>query len=256
MQRYLKIIFAFLISVIFIDNISAASLCSTSEQAELRTAVSNVKVTNQEMEEELDPSMYGFPDSGDETTEIDPPKINYFDISVSNITEKFYIEVTNDYDDTVTRYNNSNSTDDIVTFSWRNINEVTNFTIKVYTSEDTGCPNELMRTITHKLPRLNEYYGYDLCNDAPEFNLCQKYVTFDYVEQAKFMDRINEYLANKEQQDSNVNDDTDNNDNLWERIKDFVVDNKYYFIGGGVALVIAAGVAIVVIVKRKRSLDL
>ncbi len=253
MQRFLKVIFAFLISVIFVSNVGAASVCSTSEQAELRTAAGNIRAMNQEMEEDLDPSIYGFPDAGDETTEIDPPKVNYFDISVSNITDKFYIEVTNDYDKERVRYNNSNSTDDIITFPWRNLEQVTNFTIKVYTSENTGCPNELMRTITLKLPRFNEYYDYALCTDAPEFNLCQKYVTFDYVEQINFLEQITEYLTNKRNQGINANE-YDNS--LWKRIMDFIADNKYYFIGGGAALVIVAGVAVVVIVKRKRSLDL
>ena len=69
MQRIAKIFFSCLLSVIFIANVNAASLCSTSEQAELRTLVSNMRGTYAEAERELGPDEYGMPDAIEGTPE-------------------------------------------------------------------------------------------------------------------------------------------------------------------------------------------
>ncbi len=251
MQRITKMFISFLFSVVFITNISAASVCSTSEQAELRNLVSNMRGTYEEAEEELDPSIYGFPDGEDENADFIPPTRTYFNISITNLSDKFYLEVSNDNDKTKNRYDITDK-DNIIMFPWYNLESVTNFTIKVYTSDNTGCPGELMRTITLKVPRLNEYYNYELCTDIPEFSLCQKFVTYNEIDLGTFMDRIKQYITSKENnQTSNVE-----NDNFWDSFKNFISENKYYVIGGSILLITISGVVVAVIVKKQRSSEI
>ena len=243
-----KILFAFLISVMCLSEVTAASTCTTSEKTELNKIIPNIKGSYEIIEEELDPSEYGILDSKDEESEVDPPKTYYFNINIVNLTEQFYVVVTNDYNDETKTYNYSDVKDGILTFKWENIYEVTNFTIKVYTSRATGCADELQKTIPLRLPRYNEKADYVLCNQAQEFNLCQKFVTFAKMDSRDFIDRVSDYIDEKNEE---LIEKEEKEKNIWEKIKKFVGDNAYVIIAGGVIL-IGTGVGITVIVIRKK----
>ncbi len=263
MQKCLKMMFAFWISVMFVTPVDAAKTCSTSEQAEINSQVSNMRGAYQEMEEPLDPNDYVSPNAEDnepaDVGEVNPndeeilTTLSYFDISITNMTDKFYLVVTNDYDDEKQTFYYSDAKDGIITFPWYNLDAVTTFTIEVYTSNNTGCPNELQRTITVRTPRYNEFYESVACEENPKFNLCQKFVTFDYIESGEFQTRLDAYLK---VDDDNADTPKEKDKNTLEEIKDFVANNKYYFIGGGIAILVIAGVVIAVIVRKQRSSEL
>lgn len=254
MQRFTKIVVAFCISVMCLSSVKAAKTCSNSEQAEINSMLSNIKATYAEKEEDLDPNTYGFPDSVENPDEYEKNlKTNYFEISVTNLSDKFYIIVTNDYNNETNTYSGQNAKDGIASFAWRHLDKVTNFTIKVYTSNATGCPNEEQKTIRLRTPRYNEYSEYNLCMKIPEFNLCQKYVTFKDMDNQEFVSKVYEYIDKKEEQNQQAIKDAKS---WWEKTKDFIKENKYYFIGGAVGLVVVAGVAGAVIVYKRRSSEL
>ncbi len=249
MQRIKNVLFAFGISVIFIANVGAASVCTNAEQAELRTAAGNIRATyeekertetryNDHMEAESDYTYY------------------YLTINITNLSEKFYVEVENDYDKTKKSFNYSDTEDEILSFDWENVYEKpTTFTIKVYSSDKTGCEGELYRTVTVKTPRYNEFSNEAICYQLSDYELCKKWVTYDTIDYEKFNDEVTKYVDKKyDELQKSLGKGTDNS--FWERVKEFVSNNKYYFIGGGAVLIVAAGVAVVVIVKRKRSMDL
>ena len=87
----------------------------------------------------------------------------------------------------------------------------------------------------------------------PEFNLCQKYVTFKEMDNQEFVSKVYEYIDKKEEQNQQAIEDAKS---WWEKTKDFIKENKYYFIGGAVGLVVVAGVAGAVIVYKRRSSEL
>lgn len=248
MQKYVKIIFAFLFSVMFITTVDAAKTCSTSEQAEINSLVSNIRGAYQEREEEVSDDFYDNID-GYYDEETEKPTIPYFEISITNLNNKVYAVVTNDYNDETKTYTYNDVKDGIVTFEWLNLDEIVNFKIEIYTSTDTGCPNELQRAITLRTPRLNEYYNYEICNENPNFNLCQKFVTFEPVDYDTFIEKVNNYNNKKDKKDEA--EDAEEKKDIWEKITDFVTANKYYFIGGGIT-----GVVVAVIVKKQRSSEL
>ena len=171
-------------------------------------------------------------------------------------TEKFYVEIQNDYDKKKTTYGYDDTTDEILSFDWENVyeNPVT-FTIKVYSSDKTGCEGELYRTITLKIPRYNTYSHETICAQYSDNELCKEWVMYNEIDFETFQSQINEYV-DKEYQKLQANIGKEINGSWWKKLKEFVSDNKYYFIGGGAVLIVAAGVAVVVIVKRKRSMDL
>lgn len=254
MQRFTKIVVAFCISVMCLSSVKAAKTCSNSEQAEINSMLSNIKATYAEREEDADPNTYGFPDSVEDPDSYEKNmKIPYFEVSITNLSDKFYVVVTNDVNSDRNTYYGANSKDGITTFDWKNLDSVTNFTIKVYTSENTGCPNEEQKTIRLRTPRYNDFSNYNLCINIPEYELCQKYVTFKEMEADEFVEKAYAYIDKKNAQNEQAIEDAKS---WWEKTLDFIVDNKYYFIGGAVGLVVVAGVAVAVIVYKKRSSEL
>ena len=249
MQRIKNMLFAFGISVIFIANVGAASVCTNAEQAELRTAAGNIRATYEEQERKET--------NYNEHMETEFTHIyHYMKINITNISEKFYVEVENDYDKKKETYNYSNTTDGILSFDWEEVYEKpVTFTIKVYSSDKTGCEGELYRTITLKIPRYNVYSHETICAQYSDNELCKEWVMYNEMDFETFQNEMNEYV-DKEFLKLQGSNGKEINNSFWERVKEFVSDNKYYFIGGGAVLIVAAGVAVVVIVKRKRSMDL
>ena len=244
-----------MISGMFITGVKAAGTCSNSEQAELNKLVSNIRASYQDMERELTPDEYGAPDSyteEEDLEDLEPPKMSYLNIYITNLTDKLYAVVSNDYNEEINTYSYSNAKDGVISFDWYNVEKVANFTIKIYSSNNSGCPDELQKTLKLKTPRINNFYSYDICSQAQEFELCQKYVMFNQMDIVEANTRIIEYLDSKEKEEK----EESKTGNWQDKIKNFVIKNKYYFIGGGVVLVVGIGVGTVVIVKRKRSSEL
>ena len=110
---------AIMLSLICIPNIvNAASSCTYAEQNELYQKAANIKPKVEIVQETLH-----FND-GDVDADI-------FQISVLNITEDFYVVITNNYNSETKTLTYSDVTDGVATYTWRNIDAVTNFTYKV-----------------------------------------------------------------------------------------------------------------------------
>ena len=250
LRKFSFTVFTFLFATI---GVQAASMCDVSEVADLNREVVNIKGNFEEKEGTLDPTEFPPPDSvlSDGTEDEYVGTYNYFQISIVNLSERFYVEVSNDYNREVKTFYYSDAKDGVVTFDWENINAVTKFTIKIYSSDKTGCGGELYRTTTVTTPRRNEYYDYGICSVAEGYYLCDKYVTYPEVEFSTFIDRVTRYVDSKE----NENNPNGDNDSWIEKTGNFIGEHKVIFIVCGVALIIAMGVVVAVIVKKHRSSD-
>ncbi len=256
MRKIIKMVLAFMISGMFITGVKAEGTCSNSEQAELNKLVTKIKATYEAKEEDMDPSQYGHPDSAgaEDEEEFEPPKVSYFDVIITNLDEKLYLVVTNDFNTDRLTLSSSDAKDGVITFQWRNLTQVTNFDIEVYSNNNTGCANELQKTIKVKLPRENEFYYSMFCTNNPDFNLCEKFVTYAPISTETFLERTEKYTAQVIAEEEEKAEEA--NKTWLEKVKDFVVANKYYFIGGGAVVLIGAGVVVAVIVKKRRSSEL
>ena len=58
-------------------------------------------------------------------------KYNYFKVSIINISENFYVEISNDYNRDKLVYQYKDTQDGVITFDWKNLDKVTTFTVKV-----------------------------------------------------------------------------------------------------------------------------
>lgn len=227
---------AFLFATTYVN---ASSKCSVDEIVELNHEVVNIKATYEEIEEEItDLDEYPLPDAVLGTPEEDEyvGYINYFKINLTNLGEKFYAVITNDYNREKITLKYKDIVDGVASFKWEHLDKVVNFTIKIYTSTKTGCEGELYRTMYLKTPRYNGYSEYGYCNNAKDYYLCQKYVTFDNISMGEFVQTLDKYYEkNKEA----------------EPEKSFFEKYKIAFIVGGVLVVALGATGAFVIIKKR-----
>ncbi len=237
-----------LFSFILLESVSATT-CGYEEKAKLNNEISNVKSNYEIKERVLDESEYVVPDAiaGTDEEEDYVATEEYIGVNILNITENMYVEVSNDYNEEVKTYYYQDSSNGNISFDWYNINTVATFTIKVYASSTTGCEGEILKTMSLKLPRYNDYSNYSVCEGLTDYYLCQRYVTFSEVDFDTFITRIDK------QYDRNGSSEGEKKQDKWYfKVKDFIVDHKVAFIAGGVVLIVGVGGATFVIIKRRR----
>lgn len=200
-----KAITFIVIMFLFSIRVSAASSCTYQEQSELNSKAANVKISYEAVENKVV--------TGEEYY-ID----RYIKVTIANVTEDLYVKIKNDYNSDQLTYNSSDAKDDIITFNWKNIDEVTNFTLQVYTSINTKCPNERLKTIYLTTPRYNEFSRREICVEQPDFYLCQTFVTFAPIDDTKFTNQITKYL----------NDEVDNKGEVKEEPQDKTITDVIF----------------------------
>lgn len=256
MQKLKFLIFAFVISVCVIGGVNAEA-CDNAKKAELNSLVSNISVSYEEETGVLDRSEYEIPDAliGTPEAETFVGTYTYFEITVLNITDDVYVEVTDDYTGEKKVYQYGDTDNGILRIEWKNIGNVATFTFKVFASSKSECEGDRLRTLYLTVPRLNEYYGYDICDDAEGFYLCEKYTTSTTdVGFYDFLDRVEAYIAGEVDKDGDAIDE-DEDKGVFQSILDFVSENKVYFIVGIVVIIVVGGLSYVVI-KKRRSEDI
>lgn len=231
----MKKIVAFIIALLFLNiNVSAASLCSYQEQSTINNKAANIKAT-------YDISMVYH---GDEAV---GHREHFFTISVTNVTEEFYLVIKNDFDNEEVIYRSSDAVNGIITIKWTNVSKVTNFTIQVYTTNKTSCPDERYKTFYLTLPRYNEYYGRSLCIDNPDFYLCKEFVMFDEMDETEFVAKMVQYKE-KQPVSNEENPQVDEEKNFMDKVFEFIDTYKYVLVACVIIIIIS-----VVIIKRIRT---
>lgn len=237
-----KIITFFLVMFLFTINVNAASLCSYEEQNELNSKAANIRVSYESVTEEIQ-----FEDM--------PSTKDVFYITILNVTEEFYILLKNDINNEEVILTVDDISDGAITYKWDYAETVTNFTIQVYTTNKTNCAEERYKTIYLTTPRYNEFYNYEICQELPDFYLCQKYVTFAPISRSEFATKINNY------QNGNIDDDgeikeEEKDETIIDKAFNFVDEYKWYILGA-ISIITIIGITIYRIkTKKQRELGL
>lgn len=250
MNNFKKTALLLLMLLAFASNVHAAT-CDTSEQAQLNSEVVNIKGYYEIKQRVMDKSEYIAPDGilGTDEESSYEAIVDYAQINILNLTENFYVEVSNDVNEEKTTYTYNDSDNGNLAISQNDMSEVVNYTIKVYTSSSTGCAKQLMRTIYVTVPRYNAYSEESICSGLDDYALCSEYVTTDSV---SFEDFYN--LAEAEQEKREEQEQKEN-EKWYEKVADYIKEHKTAFIIGGVAIIVIAGsTTAVIIIKRKRSI--
>ncbi|MGN1379823.1 MAG: hypothetical protein ACI4XR_05510 [Bacilli bacterium] len=233
--------YLFLFMILFIiRNVFAE--CTYEDQAKLNSEAATIKAIYEEQTGKFD-SSYTCNDGQSECEGY-----NYFKISILNLSEDFYIKVS-EGKKTITTLTYNNVVDGIASFDVEDITETHTYKFDVYTSNKTNCKSSLNRSFYLTTPRYNEYYDFAFCQDTPDYYLCKKYVTFEKMDIMDFVNKYNEYIESKREEEKK-----DKNENFFQKLGDFIREYKTIFITGGVVIIV--GVAGIIIVKQKRRKDI
>ena len=108
----------------------------------------------------------------------------YFDITINNIPKDVYFVDS----ETKKKYYYSNTTNGEITIKDQT---GSSGSYKFY-SALSKCEGIYLNTKYYKLPIYNVYYGDKLCEDIPEYSLCQKWANVGYS-RSKFEKMVYEY---------------------------------------------------------------
>ena len=232
----MKKILVFLILILtFNTNVSAASMCSSEEKVELNQKAANIKAKYEVVEEKYE--TLDFPYEATRT---------FFNIHISNISEEFYIVVRNEDNNFNQNYYYANSNNGIITIKWENMFEVSTFSLEVYTTDKTGCPNEKLKTLYLTTPRYNSLSENYLCDEYNDFYLCAEYVNFAVVSEEKFFDEFDKYIKKIEKKYPQEGLKQEEENKFIE-----LIDNYKWYIISGVIIIAGIGFAVIIIKKRK-----
>lgn len=252
MSKYKYALFLILTFGLFTLSVSAAT-CSYEERAELNSEISNITANYEVITIELENSEP--PDALLETEEEE----NYvsttdaLQVNILNLTENVYAVVTNNYNDEELTYHYSDTDNGNVAIVWRELGELVTFTIQIYSSDATSCADTLLRTLRVSLPRYNEYAAtFAICEQVPDYYLCQRYVYYDEIEFGEFMDRVTAEIERVNQEAEENKDDL----TWYEEIGHFISENRTPIIIGVVVVLIITGVIVVVVIRRRRRSEL
>ncbi len=232
-----KILLILVTLVLNVTVVNAAS-CPAKDKADLLSLSSVINAnyieqTGYYTEDQID-------DPGDYEANKEQFAYNYFTIDLYNLTENYYVEITNNVNDKVKTVNYDDLKDGLYTFKHGSLNNVTTYTIEVYASGKTSCSGEHLTTKYLVVPKYNQYASLGMCEGNEDKAVCQKYTTSEtYTE-----DSVLAYLRNEKFNSDKDNDKDDDN------FVDVLQDNFIYIIIGGFSLIVVILVARVIIKKR------
>ena len=239
---FTSILVLIMLFIINIDGVFAE--CTYTEKANLNKIAANVKV-DYEIKKDEEISNDDLSETG-ETVLVINRSIN---LNVYNLSKELYLEQTDtSINETKTfYYDNSNS--GLITTNYTDLSMIRKFTFKIYASDNTACPGEVLKTLYLTMPKYNEYY--DMCENIKDFSLCKEFITVDIKDLETFYKKYEEYrMENDELSDDKIIE----NDKWYDKVIDFLNEYKFYFIGG---TIIIGGIFTIVIVKKiKRQREL
>jgi|GEM_PF-3497500 len=238
-----KLIFIFVLGVVFIQSAKAASTCTYARQNELNALANNINssvTTEVNTKEDWRQS-----DEEDEATLV---SVEYktFMIQLLNITDDVYIVVKNldtNKTDTYTSKDFSNGT---LKFETSSPYVSVTYEIGIY-SNDENCKGDLLRKIDITTPQINPYYYMSLCNGIESYYLCQEILNSSVnLSETQILNGINQYKNGLVDHDGNAVDPDDKKDSLVKPIHIVIVVSVIVFCIGAYFVVEYA--------KRRRSI--
>ena len=194
-----------------ITRVNAASICSLTEQSELREKANNVKINSEIVEDTIEDTI------NDYSMTV---KVEKFEITVLNLDDDLYLKVFDDTTKEEKKLTNSSSDDNVITFSLETSTDIEHLKFYIYSSLMTSCPDELYKTISVTIPRYNSYYDMGVCEEHRDLELCEKYVTWEFMNEEEFYTKLNKEIAKEEEKEEAKKEDEDKTTSV---VKDPVV---------------------------------
>ncbi len=232
---------------------NAVSTCGYDEQVELSNVASTIQANYEVKSVVLNGDMEvvdGIPleEARKEDSEYFEGKL--MSVYITNITDKVYIQITNDKGMNKT-YQYSDTNNGTIIFDGGDMNQIINYNITVL-SNHRNCYGEVLRKISLTTPMVNyRAYSY-LCQPIPNFEYCREYITAPFMASDTEIENVlaTEYEKARNKQ---LEEENEKNKSFWDKIGDFVSDNQTIIIAVVVVIVIIGALLTIVIIKKRRS---
>lgn len=242
--------FAFTFLLFFLST-NVYAVCDVTETNTLNSLATNVRISYEVVQVEIPMDENFNPPDGvsDEDMEDYVAYQDYFRFYISNVTEELYIVVTNQETNERRTYTYDDVVDGVITFDEVVGISITNYTIEVYSSSATNCPDSLLYTWYETTPMYNVFSESSLCVGIEEFYLCHEYLSVD-TSFENFNQLVGEYRA------GHIDD---NGEEITEPVEDdggffeFIGDHLVVVIVVAVIIVAAGGLITFVVIKKQRS---
>ena len=198
-----------------------------------------------------------------------------WNVTFDNVSDNFYLKITNDSNDTVKTITKDTLQDGKWSFDTEVDDDVVTYTISVISNPE-GCKEQVFRKFELKALIFNVWSNSSKCSVYKDFKYCQRWTDEDTVTIDKFESELAKYKKEhpeiKEKNpfgvevptttsSTNSTDKTNgntkttsknNNDVTNKENNKKTIDNKVIYAGAAI-LVVIVGVVIVVLLKKKRS---
>ena len=95
--------------------------------------------------------------------------------------------------------------------------------VNIYGSEDSACPNELLKTIKYKVPAFNGYLHTEYCEKYPNHENCGSH--------SDTGDKSNDdFLKEMEDYDKKMNPDAEKDKTIWQVLYEIIREYGFYIV--------------------------
>lgn len=199
--------------------VNAYEACTTSEMERLKELAKNV---------EFKPS-YEI-SSVDE--EFESVEVNY-KVEIVNFDSDLKIQYTSKYEEEGTLKSDTKEIE--------NLADGDKLTFKIYSYTTNLCTDEILKTVSLELPKVNDYYYFnkEKCEANKDFKYCKEFMDTDDLDFEDIDKEFEDYL----------------NPGIDEIISK--LDQKtFIYIGIGVGIIVIVGTLVIVMLKKKKKDDL
>ena len=247
MRKMKVLVLAF---VLFFISDHVYAVCDASESTELNGLANNVNVAYDIIQKEIPKDEnFNYPDGlTEEEREEFVAYDDYFRIIISNLTEDLYVVVTNENTGEKWTFTYADSDNGIVNFDDLALMEIVNYTIVVYSSDVTNCPDTELSTKKVSTPMYNPYSELVACEGIENFYLCHEYLEVD-VDFSNFNEEVLRYSDGLiDDSGDEISDEEDDGNGFVQ----FLKDNIVMVIVVVVVIIVAGGLITFVVIKRQR----
>lgn len=249
MENMKKILFVLVLFFFSLD-ISYAE-CDFTENNKLNSLAVNVKASYEVsyIEQEKD-EFFNAPD-GMTPEEIEDFKSykGVFNIKITNLTKELYITVYDKMSKETKTYTYNDSENGIITIIQEDMLSMNTYSITVYSSEETNCPDKKLYTLSLTTPYYNELSSYSLCDDIKEFYLCHEFLTVESTSFEDFSRLVESYKKGKiDDEGKDVKKEEEKTNNFF----DFIKEHKVLIISISSGILVGGIVITIIVVKKQR----
>ena len=253
-KRIKRLVWMLLVFLVLSPTVKAA--CDATEENKLRALAYNVKASYEPGDgpDIRTDDGFGLPDGlseeGYEELENTPIYILVMKVYINNITEDLYVKVSDKLSGQTKTYQYSDTDKGTLTIVQDEISMINNYTIEVYSSAKTSCPDTKLYTTYLTTPMYNQLSEMAYCEGAEEFYLCHEYLSVEPTNMPEFVTLVEQYKEGKINEDGNPSKPDEKEKKTFG---EFVKKHKGIFIGAGIGIVIVGGAVAVIIVRKQRS---